>query len=63
MFHLIIADVRIFEKYVLKIKTSTATVDPLDLKLEVADHDFSHCSYVINKTCQYPKAKYVNKGY
>ena len=34
-------------------KTSTATVGPEHLKVEVADKVFPNCSYVINRTCQY----------
>ena len=35
-------------------KTSAAAVDPPHLKVEVADSDFPNCSYVRNRTCQYP---------
>ena len=35
-------------------QTSTAAVDSQHLKVEVADYDFPNCSYVINRTCQYP---------
>ena len=34
--------------------TSTAAVDPRHLNVEVADKDFSNCSYIINRTCQNP---------
>ena len=30
-------------------------MDPQHLKVEVADKDFPDYSYVINRTCQYPK--------
>ena len=36
-----------------KKKTSTIAVDPQHLKVEVVDSDFSNCSHVINRTCQY----------
>ena len=36
------------------VKTTTAAVDPWHLKVEVANYDFPNCSYVINRTCQYP---------
>ena len=35
-------------------ETSTAAVDPRHLKVEVAEYDFPTCSYIINRTCQYP---------
>ena len=34
--------------------TRTAAVDSRHLKVEVADQNFPNCSYVINRTCQYP---------
>ena len=41
--------------FLLKTHTKkTHTVDTWHLKMEVADEDFSNCSYVINRTCQYP---------
>ena len=33
--------------------TTTAPVDPQNLKVEVANKDFFNWSYVINRTCQY----------
>ena len=38
----------------IKIKTSTAAVNPQHLIVEVADLDFPNSSYVINRICQYP---------
>ena len=29
------------------------TVDPMHVKVEIAELDFPNCSYVINRTCQY----------
>ena len=34
-------------------KTGTAVVDLQHLKVELAEQDFSNCSYVINRICQY----------